>query len=133
MTTDPDSDEFVYALLRFLHRRDDHPAAWWNDDDERRARAVAAFLLPMARATTNALPANTAGAAELPKTIAELQTRLATEMRKGWEDGLDRALCELRARRLFDAEAVVDNIPRVPSPWSGDVVVAALPAAKEHR
>lgn len=42
------------------------------------------------------------------------------EYRKGWEDGLDRADFELRARHMYDAENVVARIPRIPSGWSGE-------------
>lgn len=50
------------------------------------------------------------------------------EYRKGWEDGLDRATCELRVRRMFDAENVIEAVPRVPGPWSGK---APAPRARE--
>lgn len=42
------------------------------------------------------------------------------DYKKGWEDGLDRALFELHARRMFKAEGVIAQVPRIPSGWSGE-------------
>lgn len=59
---------------------------------------------------------------------AQNEDEVSDDYFKGWEDGLDRASCELRARREYDAQNVVDAIPRDPAPWSGTAPDATLPA-----
>jgi hypothetical protein len=45
----------------------------------------------------------------------------SVEYRKGWEDGLDRAAREMRDHRLYDAESIINEVPRVPPPLSAEV------------
>jgi hypothetical protein len=54
---------------------------------------------------------------EIPDDSAETREDSA-EYRKGWEDGLDRAASEMRDRSLYDAEAIINDVPRVPPPLS---------------